>query len=229
MWTSRRGFLMGTAIAGASVAMDGLSVLAEPHGAQAAGSSSAASGAAQTADTLEHTRGVGIYPGLPSADFGPELVPDTAYRNLALLRPAYHSSSYDYNLTAQLVTDGMKDTRLPEWVAISEGFRGELPKEEREYIVDHSPMSALELNGLRPACDIQLGGGESAPEVDRVQIFVVVLAADSSLNVEVHRIHLADGRTWQEAAARASLSLYQPPDIPRTSLRQANFLRPPFH
>jgi hypothetical protein len=37
---------------------------------------------------------------------GATLVPDTqTYRNLALHRPAYASSRYDYNLTAQLVTD----------------------------------------------------------------------------------------------------------------------------
>jgi hypothetical protein len=51
---------------------------------------------------------------------GATLVPDTqTYRNLALHRPAYASSSYDYNLTAQLVTDGIIDTKSPRWVAVS--------------------------------------------------------------------------------------------------------------
>ena len=54
---------------------------------------------------------MGVYPGDPAQYFGPALVTDTAtYRNLALHRPAYQSSSYDYNLTAQLVTDGIKET-----------------------------------------------------------------------------------------------------------------------
>ena len=66
----------------------------------------------------QYTRGVGLYPGNPKDYFGPAMRLDAAtYRNLALHRPAYHSSSYDYNLTAQLVTDGIKDTRLPRWVA----------------------------------------------------------------------------------------------------------------
>ena len=61
-----------------------------------------------------------MYPGAPAENFNPELVIDsTTYRNLALLRPAYHSSSYDYNLTAQLVTDGLKDTTLPTWISTS--------------------------------------------------------------------------------------------------------------
>ena len=39
------------------------------------------------------TRGVGIYPGDPREDFAPSLVPDVAaYRNLALRRPAFHST-----------------------------------------------------------------------------------------------------------------------------------------
>jgi Exo-beta-D-glucosaminidase Ig-fold domain len=66
----------------------------------------------------QETRGVGIYLGDPSEDFAPLLVRDaTTYWNLALHRPAFHSSSYDYNLTAQLVTAGIKDTKLPRRLA----------------------------------------------------------------------------------------------------------------
>ena len=43
-------------------------------------------------------RGIGIYPGDPDENFAPMLVPDgSSNRNLALHRPAFHSSSYDYN------------------------------------------------------------------------------------------------------------------------------------
>ena len=48
------------------------------------------------------SRGIGIYPGNPAECFAPTLVGDTTYRNLALHRRAWHSSSHDYNLTAQL-------------------------------------------------------------------------------------------------------------------------------
>jgi hypothetical protein len=49
----------------------------------------------------EYTRGIGVYPGDPREYAGPSLAPDAhAYRNLALHRPAYQSSAYDYNLTA---------------------------------------------------------------------------------------------------------------------------------
>jgi len=40
-------------------------------------------------------------PATPARISLPTLVPDTTtYRNLALHRPAYQSSAYDYNLTA---------------------------------------------------------------------------------------------------------------------------------
>src|ERR1039458_7469610 len=79
----------------------------------------------------QYTRGVGVYPGDPKADFAPTLVEDSqTYRNLALHRPAYQSSTYDFNLAAQLVTDGIKDTKLPRWISIATSDRGTLSRQE---------------------------------------------------------------------------------------------------
>jgi hypothetical protein len=147
MTTSRRDFLKTTAIAGTTVAVNGLNAWAEPVTGMA---TTAANGQLKASGPIDPTRGIGIYPGAPSEYFGPELIPgNISYRNLALQRPAYHSSSYDYNLTAQLVTDGIRDTRLPEWIAVSETFSGALPKEEREVLTDHFPMNTLDLRGAR--------------------------------------------------------------------------------
>src|ERR1017187_2957290 len=93
--------------------------------------------AASLLSAQPYTRGIGVYPGDPGQDFAPTLAPDTTnYRNLALHRPAYQSSAYDYNLTAQLVTDGIKETTLPRWVATSTSQQGVLKKNEREWILD---------------------------------------------------------------------------------------------
>jgi len=63
---------------------------------------------ALTMQAQDYTLGVGVYPGDPKENFAPAMrIDSSTYRNLALHRPAYHSSSYDYNLTAQLVTDGI--------------------------------------------------------------------------------------------------------------------------
>lgn len=67
-----------------------------------------------------YTRGIGSYPGDPGEDFSPSLRPDySTYRNIALLRSAYNSSSYDYNLTAQLVTDGVISDKQPQYLDLS--------------------------------------------------------------------------------------------------------------
>jgi hypothetical protein len=205
MATSRRDFLKTTAIAGATVAMEGLPAWTEPIGTQAGGTSSAMGGGPKSSGLVGPTRGIGIYPGAPGEDFGPELIADsTTYRNLALLRPAYHSSSYDYNLTAQLVTDGIKDTRTPMWIATADGYRGTLSKEDREILVDHFPSYTLDLRGGRPTIDMHLGGGDSAPEIDRVDLVVTAPVGVKPESLKLTISVSEDGRTWKEVGSVAA-------------------------
>ena len=118
-----------------------------------------------------YTRGIGVYPGDPSQDFAPTLVPDaTTYRNLALHRPAYQSSAYDYNLTAQLVTDGIKETSLPRWISTSTSQQGLLKKNQRELMLDHNTVSTVELRGTHAWAQFELAGGDSPLEVDRIAV-----------------------------------------------------------
>ncbi|MFZ0861650.1 MAG: discoidin domain-containing protein [Candidatus Sulfotelmatobacter sp.] len=168
--------------------------------------------AASTADTThEFTRGLGVYPGDPREDFSPELVIDRlTYRNLALLRAAYHSSSYDYNLTAQLVTDGIKDTHLPQWVATSTSSRGALPKTERELVLDHSRTNSVELFGPRPTLQVQIGGSTSVPEVDRIDVVVVPPNGTTSSNLSFTVSVSDDSRTWERVG---TVSAPQPASV----------------
>ncbi len=241
MSTSRRNFLKTTAIASATVAVDGFSAFAEPIGASSKKVPVSPSEVPPVKAALEYTRGIGVYPGAPSEDFSPELVPESAtYRNLALLRPAYHSSSYDYNLTAQLVTDGIKDNRLPEWVVISDASHGPLPKEQREVIVDHCPMNAMELHGGHTHVDIELAGGEVAPEIDRVQLVVVSPQPTRPDSLRFTVSISEDGRAWQLAGTLtrptpASTAAYPPdfsapnhfftPSIPLSAVSHSRFYR----
>ncbi|MDR2791851.1 MAG: beta-glycosidase, partial [Tannerellaceae bacterium] len=91
--------------------------------------------AEMTARSEYYTRGIGVYPGSPAEDASPELVTDDTYRNIAKRRPAYHSSSYDYNLTAQLATDGIISSDTPATIAVFTSV-GELKKNEREWLFD---------------------------------------------------------------------------------------------
>ena len=199
MSTSRRTFLK-TTVASAGMALGDLRALAiEAASEPLPGARSSPRPGAESAAAGEYTRSVGVYPGDPREDFGPLLAADAStYRNLALRRPAYHSSCYDYNLTAQLVTDGIKDSHLPDWVATWVGLRGELPKHERELFLDHNPITAVDLQGPRPWVQVQLGGGVRAPEIDRVDVLFVAPSDSKPEDLGVAVLVSGDGREWKE-------------------------------
>jgi hypothetical protein len=147
----------------------------------------------------QYTLGVGVYPGDPKENFAPATHFDHTYRNLALHRPAYQSSSYDYNLTAQLITDGIKETKLPRWVAVSASEPGALKKNEREWLLDHNWLTGVSLKGTGGWVQVELAGGEGPLEVDRVDIDARVRsgqAGQSGWSAVVSGSD--DGQTWKE-------------------------------
>ena len=146
----------------------------------------------------EYTRGIGVYPGDPKEDFAPVMRPDSTYRNLALHRPAWHSSAYDYNLTAQLVTDGIKDTVLPRWVATSTSQHGVLPRNEREWPLDGNWVSSVDLKGQSGWVQVELGGGAEPLAVDSIQVDATIRADHQPENWTVTVSGSGDGQSWTE-------------------------------
>jgi beta-galactosidase/beta-glucuronidase len=145
----------------------------------------------------EFTRGVGVYPGNPAEDFAPTLRADsTTYRNLALRRPAYQSSAYDYNLTAQLVTDGIKDTKLPRWVSAANSENGVYPRFEREWLFDDNSLTGSDLKGPSAWVQAELDGGDSPLEIDRLEVDARTRGEKSGWTVVVSGSE--DGRSWNE-------------------------------
>jgi len=117
-----------------------------------------------------YTRGVGIYPGNPAENFSPELVVDNDnYRNIARLRRAYHSSSYDYNLTAQLVTDGIIINEMPNYVSLYTN-QGALPRNEREWLLDHNSVTAVSIEGTDIWIQLELSQGTEIPEITKISL-----------------------------------------------------------
>ena len=166
-----------------------------------------------------YTRGVGVYPGDPKQDFAPTLVPDAqTYRNIALHRPAYQSSSYDYNLTAQLVTDGIKETSLPRWVSVSTS-QGPLKKQEREHLLDHNITTTADLAGSRVWVQVEPAGGDAPPEVDRVEVWARVSTnAQLPAGWTLVASGSDDGQDWKELgrAAGTDRPSAPPPGAPTT-------------
>jgi hypothetical protein len=222
--TTRRDFLKTTALVGtglavpvmahATVILDGMDAPIALAG-QAGGNAVALS-----------TRGIGIYPGaaLENFDSRPVLDPAAPYRNLALLRPAFASSSYDYNLTAQLVTDGIVDSQLPRWhTAIVDGRTA--PKEEREFFLDHFPANVTQLVGPDPTVEFHLGGGD-APEVDRIDLFVVVPESVAPQSLTFTISISEDKRVWKTIGTVTGGKVVDPVNFPPDLVRGSTLVAP---
>ena len=115
------------------------------------------------------TRGIGVYPGDPSECAAPSLVPGgNQYRNLAQGRAASHSSSYDYSLTAQLVTDGMTETSSAPWFRLL--VNGEpVPKSIREHLMDGRRETRISAQGNAPVIQFEFHG--YPVQADKIEAF----------------------------------------------------------
>ena len=149
----------------------------------------------------EYTRGIGIYPGDPEENFSPILKPDKdTYRNLARWRPARHSSSYDYNLTAQLVTDGIIATEMPARLLL-ETHEGPVLKNEREWMIDHVTGSGLSIDGDDVWLKLGLEGWERLPEVTRIALNGNVIYDEEKQEGYLLVVSGSmDGSEWKELA-----------------------------
>jgi Glycosyl hydrolase 2 galactose-binding domain-like/Exo-beta-D-glucosaminidase Ig-fold domain/Glycosyl hydrolases family 2/NedA-like, galactose-binding domain len=145
----------------------------------------------------ELTRGIGVYPGNPSEDFSPILKPDLDnYRNIALLRPAWHSSSQDYNLTAQLITDGLIADGVPAYFTLSTQ-KGPVPKNEREWVLDHVTGSGISIEGSTVFIEAGMGGNFQIPELTSIVINGNVrYSEDASAGWHFKVFGSQDGKSW---------------------------------
>lgn len=171
-----------------------------------------------------YTRGIGSYPGDPGEDFSPSLRPDySTYRNIALLRSAYNSSSYDYNLTAQLVTDGVISDKQPQYLDLSTQ-NGEIARREREWMIDQGPYSRNAVTGEDAYFLFTLNNWKE--KADKVQ-FRGSVAYDENKIKDGYEIVCEgsnDGNTWTELAAlRVKVCRVRPASIRpiRTRIRIA--------
>ena len=147
-------------------------------------------------DTVRYNRGIGVYPGNPDEDFSPEMQVDRTYRNIALNRAVYSSSSYDYCLTGQLVTDGVISDSLPKYLTM-ETSEGRDVKRQREWLVDQHKYTRLNLIGDNAYIQLALKNGWSET-FDRIYGEMYVSYQDSNADGS-HEIKVTasnDGINW---------------------------------
>lgn len=157
------------------------------------------------------TRGIGVYPGAPQEHFSPTLKaapPDGSLRNLALHRQTFHSSSYDYNLTAQLVTDGIADQREPVFLEVNTP-EGPLGRREREWSVDCGPYSSNLLTTEETFLDYTMHG--YAISFDSIQL---------SAQVAYYEQRATQGYTIAIVSDADTVLLRQGSDLPGTLSRR---------
>ncbi|MGL5937605.1 MAG: glycosyl hydrolase 2 galactose-binding domain-containing protein [Phocaeicola sp.] len=155
----------------------------------------------------KYTRGIGQYPGNADENFSPQLVEERdTYRNLARLRTAFSSSSHDYNLTSQLVTDGIVTDKQPQYLELSTP-EGALPRREREWMVDEGPYSRNIFLGEDTYFQFTLNNySKSTSKLS----LVGTLIYDESVAKEGYAIICQgsnDGTTWEELGKLAGKDL----------------------
>ena len=162
---------------------------------------------APTSLSDHYTRGIGVYPGNPKEDFSPKPVVDnTGYRNLALRRASYQSSAYDYNLTAQLVTDGIVTESLPQYLILSTP-EGNVPKREREWMIDGGPYSRNTVRGEDTYFQFSLQNYTASIEEATITGTMVYDETSATQGYEMTWEASVDGVKWTILATRKGKGL----------------------
>ena len=150
-----------------------------------------------TASAQQLNRPIGQYPGNPTEYYGPTQVADNNYRNLALYRTVYQSSSWDFNLTSQLLTDGIIDEKVPAWLNVSTP-EGPLPPHKREACID----------GNEWTCNILMGGDTWLQydwhgmniDIDEVEMVCsMAYREDAPQGYRIRLLTSIDGKFWVTA------------------------------
>ena len=93
---------------------------------------------------------------------------DSSLTNLARFRPAYHSSSIDYNATAQLAVDGIFETEPACWVEVCGNGGQPLSKREHDLVFDPRPWTSVTEEG--PSAELSVRTHGFTEPVDRISL-----------------------------------------------------------
>ncbi|MBQ2193740.1 MAG: hypothetical protein II408_00055, partial [Bacteroidales bacterium] len=93
--------------------------------------------------------------------------------NLSLRKPAYHSSSIDYNATAQLAVDGIVETQLPCRVEVCGNGGVPLSKREQNLPLEPRQWTAVTVDG--PTAELSLRTIGFTEPVDQVSMTLAAM------------------------------------------------------
>jgi hypothetical protein len=154
------------------------------------------------------TRGIGIYPGAPEEYFGPQLTASSQLRNVARGRMACQSSSFDFNMTAQLLTDGIieKAGTVPVRLEVTTP-EGQLPQRQRESTIDGNDWTRSIVMGEDTWLQYAWHGMTVRAEAIHLIGTVAYREGEATEGYCIRIMASADGRRWQEVARDESTQL----------------------
>ncbi|HEY9543559.1 glycosyl hydrolase 2 galactose-binding domain-containing protein, partial [Prevotella sp.] len=161
----------------------------------------------------QFTRGIGQYPGKAADYRGPILKKDNTLRNVALHRAAYASASVDYNLTAQLATDGIIAHNEPARLTVTTPD-GPLSLRDKEKTLDGNIHSHTTLTGARTFLQFDWAGMEVNIDTLRLMAEAVYRPDDATRGYTIRVMGSKDGRRWQQ------IGRLQGSDLPGRAARQ---------
>ncbi len=143
-------------------------------------------------------RPIGQYPGNPGEYYGPALVSsDNSYRNLALHRTVYQSSSWDFNLTSQLLTDGIIDKHSPAWLNVTTP-EGPMPPHKREACIDGNEWTSNIVMGGNTWLQYDWEG--MAIDIDEVEMVCnMAYRENAPQGFKIRLLTSLDGKKWKVA------------------------------
>ena len=150
-----------------------------------------------TVSAQQLNRPIGQYPGNPSEYYGPKLVQDNSYRDIALHRMVYQSSSWDFNLTSQLLTDGIVDKEPPAWLNVTTP-EGPLPPHKREACIDGNEWTSNIVMGGNTW--LQYDWENMAIDIDEVEMVCnMAYREDAPQGFKIRLLTSKDGKKWKVA------------------------------
>lgn len=120
--------------------------------------------------------------------------------NLSLMRQVRTSSCFDYNLTGQLLTDGIVTTAMPPTLTVCDAA-GPLPRREREWAIDGGEWTRNTLMGSSNSLQYQWTA--MSVKADRIKLRCYVAYDEAkahggySIKVLVPPARKADG-VWRQ-------------------------------
>ena len=148
----------------------------------------------------QFNRPIGQYPGNPSEYYGPVIMNGQGrctFEYLSKFHTVYQSSSWDYNLTSQLLTDGIIDEHDPAWLNVTTP-EGPLPPHKREACIDGNEWTNNILMGGNTWLQYDWEG--MAIDIDEVEMVCnMAYREDAPKGFKIRLFISKDGKKWKVA------------------------------